>query len=1194
MTNTVLLGPQPGSAAPLSPWAARFGSHEAFESTDQKGHSGIAPSYPELDAVFYHAPLPGVIYNETPKNDELDALFHSERTQQLRLNGLKTRQIGALSEPLYPGMRGGHSLLMYTGTRRYEQVFSPDESRWFDCFKRKRWWDPAIPNSWKQHGPSPNIIRWTVDNDAIWKELSVALELANRILNLLLVERHAWLDALFFGLETVRPATKTTHIHFRSEDQRPHHSTFLHRFNELSRNFIWSFTDEFSSKELNEYGMTKSGLKEKCILVSINVSLIRRLCEGKLTPAEQCMAWFYTANTILHETMHGLWKQRSDTAPREPFVEDESVTELGRSFESAVFGGIPTPIHPHDQRINGWYPNIFLGIALQEWPSPIHEMYYRSEDPIYVLEQQTVLADGEVVKSYYVPTFWVSSLLAEEYWTSIVPMYGSKAFRCPKIIVSDISATQPRTYSLQTIKVEAEIDEYKPFLQQSCDAFDQREDLYRRVRPWHDKEYAIWQVSPWSWTTARLQIELFRWYHSKEKYREAMKCIYRLRAVLSLMTHLDKKLSEAKRPYSPTYWIFNIIYYLMLGSLPIQYLQETGASYIKRTCSPSQSALNAHPQKSLQQWQSLYSLPNIELLLEYSPSIPKCGPPTIKGQRVLDRCDFVDSARDLLDDWEVKGVPAPREWVVAAWHTIQDLYSQRGKVPSHAFARFDFRIPTYKPGWVTRKSGVHVDAFPDDSRFAAWTSPLVMLEAYRPSPKKGGSASRSKATSSWIASADTQEVTLYLTIAEVADNGWVVESNEDGSIDVYDIQQTFQQPEFADVEFKDVVICGTNGRQLIASDRSKLAEAIRTSMKTTVTPKGKLLKWIRSSEVAECDGRNGMPLYVTLRGHIFDVTDFPGTSKQRAVLEANPGGRLVFGERANADTISELVRSLLPYRCGLLMPVDATSSSQESLSPYTTSMLRKHDNPSNGIYMAVHGFVYDMTGYVDFHPGGFNILKKLAGRNATLGYADYHTADLLNNTDYAALKIGRLIPELTSKQVGRYQIALHGWVFDIQELVNEDRGLYEKIRQLRGLDATALLISDEPSESETANQLAQFYVRYKKWIVAKFDEDIKLPEISLDQLKEHNDPDTPEGAWVAVGNDVFDVTPMMRHRTCYEGIPQMVPTWAGKELKYDKTMAWLQNEQSHRIVASLKNTGDLGADGKSGGNGGQKRGHSYM
>ncbi|CZS92929.1 hypothetical protein WAI453_000729 [Rhynchosporium graminicola] len=48
-----------------------------------------------------------------------------------------------------------------------------------------------------------------------------------------------------------------------------------------------------------------------------------------------------------------------------------------------------------------------------------------------------------------------------------------------------------------------------------------------------------------------------------------------------------------------------------------------------------------------------------------------------------------------------------------------------------------------------------------------------------------------------------------------------------------------------------------------------------------------------------------------------------------------------------------------------------------------------------GMYIIIDEGVYDVTGFVDEHPGGSKILKRVAGKDATKQFWKYHNESVL-------------------------------------------------------------------------------------------------------------------------------------------------------------------------------------------------------
>ena len=52
----------------------------------------------------------------------------------------------------------------------------------------------------------------------------------------------------------------------------------------------------------------------------------------------------------------------------------------------------------------------------------------------------------------------------------------------------------------------------------------------------------------------------------------------------------------------------------------------------------------------------------------------------------------------------------------------------------------------------------------------------------------------------------------------------------------------------------------------------------------------------------------------------------------------------------------------------------------KTISP---SEVSAHSSPDKGMYIIIDGSVYDVTKFVDEHPGGAKILKRVAGKDAS-------------------------------------------------------------------------------------------------------------------------------------------------------------------------------------------------------------------
>lgn len=57
--------------------------------------------------------------------------------------------------------------------------------------------------------------------------------------------------------------------------------------------------------------------------------------------------------------------------------------------------------------------------------------------------------------------------------------------------------------------------------------------------------------------------------------------------------------------------------------------------------------------------------------------------------------------------------------------------------------------------------------------------------------------------------------------------------------------------------------------------------------------------------------------------------------------------------------------------------------------------VRKHNSVENGIWVVINGKVYDLTEFLERHPGGADIIRKYAGKNALAIFNKFHAPDFI-------------------------------------------------------------------------------------------------------------------------------------------------------------------------------------------------------
>ncbi|KAL7268604.1 hypothetical protein RUND412_008768 [Rhizina undulata] len=77
---------------------------------------------------------------------------------------------------------------------------------------------------------------------------------------------------------------------------------------------------------------------------------------------------------------------------------------------------------------------------------------------------------------------------------------------------------------------------------------------------------------------------------------------------------------------------------------------------------------------------------------------------------------------------------------------------------------------------------------------------------------------------------------------------------------------------------------------------------------------------------------------------------------------------------------------------------------------FTTAEVAAHKDAEKGMYIIIDNGVFDVTKFVDEHPGGAKILKRVAGKDASKQFWKYHNEGVLKKYS-EKLKIGEVKEE---------------------------------------------------------------------------------------------------------------------------------------------------------------------------------------
>jgi cytochrome b involved in lipid metabolism len=120
-------------------------------------------------------------------------------------------------------------------------------------------------------------------------------------------------------------------------------------------------------------------------------------------------------------------------------------------------------------------------------------------------------------------------------------------------------------------------------------------------------------------------------------------------------------------------------------------------------------------------------------------------------------------------------------------------------------------------------------------------------------------------------------------------------------------------------------------------------------------------------------------------------------------LRANPGAVSQIGD-SMADSAQEAASSIVGASSGAAPQAQAPASS----GGYTMAQVATH-NDASSCWSAIGGGVYDLTAWINQHPGGRAAILSLCGTDGTSAFEAQHGGERRPEAELASLKIGSLV-----------------------------------------------------------------------------------------------------------------------------------------------------------------------------------------
>mmetsp|Transcript_5827 Transcript_5827/g.13893 ORF Transcript_5827/g.13893 Transcript_5827/m.13893 type:complete len:1174 (+) Transcript_5827:51-3572(+) len=149
--------------------------------------------------------------------------------------------------------------------------------------------------------------------------------------------------------------------------------------------------------------------------------------------------------------------------------------------------------------------------------------------------------------------------------------------------------------------------------------------------------------------------------------------------------------------------------------------------------------------------------------------------------------------------------------------------------------------------------------------------------------------------------------------------------------------------------------------------------------------------------------------------HVLSDSDSQPIPGLYAIGEASGGvhgnNRLAGNSLLECTVFGRHIGTTLPIRSSgvektLLRPsegsagLDASSPESSSLAIITQAELAQHKTPAQGVWVALYGAVYDLTDYVEEHPGGDQAILDVAGVDGTEHFETVHNRQLLDSMGF--------------------------------------------------------------------------------------------------------------------------------------------------------------------------------------------------
>lgn len=210
------------------------------------------------------------------------------------------------------------------------------------------------------------------------------------------------------------------------------------------------------------------------------------------------------------------------------------------------------------------------------------------------------------------------------------------------------------------------------------------------------------------------------------------------------------------------------------------------------------------------------------------------------------------------------------------------------------------------------------------------------------------------------------------------------------------------------------VLVGHSGAQATWGNRIAATQGQELPTPAAPTPGASADSGIGVAEVQKHN--TAKDCWTVVNGNVYNLTSYISShAGGAAVLTAICGkdgtkaftGQHAGAQKPNADLSSLLVGPLSASSTGSGAPSNAPSAGSTT-APLTGAEVLKHQSATD-CWSVIKGQVYDLTSYVNGHPGGASFIKAICGKDGSASFAGQHGSASKPNNVLAALALGPLV-----------------------------------------------------------------------------------------------------------------------------------------------------------------------------------------